>query len=207
MATHWLTADPLDMRRSEVPEGLNVKNLGFLRPTDDNMKVWQAMRTQAQQFNASHVLLNTPASFSPSRQNRESMTEFIQKVTANDLPFRLVWEPRGFWEHEEAAAFAEELGIGLAFDPYTDEQPPDPPNGQAYYVLTAPHGRRLFDADDCEDLADYFEEHDAPIIAMFRGPEREKNARRLKEVLDERAEEAAIEAADADDGESDEAEE
>ncbi len=64
----------------------------------DTREVWEAWKTTldaADALRADAIVLQTPASFTPSRENVERLENFFSK--AERRGFTIVWEPRGEW--------------------------------------------------------------------------------------------------------------
>ena len=179
-AWRWLVQDPLDMRKGHPVAG-DPNDFGFLQPTDVNRQLWTQVDEMAVALGAFGVLFKTPASFSPSTKNRKAMAAFVKDVVG-DTTRQLIWEPRGLWDFEDASEHAAEIGMVLGHDPFIEARLPDPPDGPAYYVLTGPHGRARFDDDDRADFCEYLLEHEHDVTVVFRGEEREANARKMQEV-------------------------
>ncbi len=173
-ADRWIGLDPLD-QRGPAPLDLPKSELGMMRPTAANATLWERTRRQAEAVAADYVYFRPAPSFSPSTANRDALRAFRRDIIG-DVPFGIVWEVRGLWDLEDARELAAELDIQVACDPYVDDEFPEIGEGNAYYILDRPRGRRVFEDDDCEDLFDYFEQHPAGVIAVFRGPERARNA-------------------------------
>ena len=150
--------------------GENAAHLGHFQKTDENMRVWTRIKEQAVNVGASRILLETTAGFTPSTANRNALTDFAKNWAKLPDDMRLVWHPAGFWEREEAAALAADLGIILAIDPLVDEKEALPDDREAYFQMLGRHG--LLDSysdDDLErilDVASCYEE--ATIVFRTR---------------------------------------
>lgn len=173
-ANRWLTLDPMD-ERSEGPEGLPLNELGMLRVTDANRTIWQRVDAQARALHANIVLLRTPASFTPSSENRKNLERFRREVIGT-VPYEVAWEARGLWDAEEVDEIAAANDLIVARDPYSEFELLDPPAANVIYILTQPRGRRNFDRDDFTEFLDYLEEHEGEVTVIFRGAERKRNA-------------------------------
>lgn len=183
-AWKWLVLDPLDAP-GQPPLELAREELGLLRPGAASDAIWQRVLSQAAALQANYVSLKTPASFTPSQRNIDNLRRFAEAHRASEAAFKLAWEPRGLWEVEEIVELCTELQMAAVFDPWTDYEFPDPPPTDAIYVLTQPRGRRNFDRDDLLDLSDFIAEHEHPVTVIFRGSDRDRNARALLRVLEE----------------------
>ncbi|HEY3235054.1 MAG TPA: DUF72 domain-containing protein [Polyangiaceae bacterium] len=70
--------------------------------------------TVADALEASWLLLQTPASVSPSDSCRRRLADLLKGL--RDSRRRIAWEPRGVWDPEQAARFSQELGVALVCD-------------------------------------------------------------------------------------------
>lgn len=181
-AWRWLTQDPLD-ERSAAPLGLKKAHTGMLQVTDENRQLWALVAQQLRASRAHGVLLKTPNTFGPSTANRKMLTRFVQEVIQpGDL--QVIWEPRGIWDYEDALEQAQESGVLLASDPFTDAAFPEQLAEKAYYVLTGPHGQARFREDDLLRLIDFVDEHDDAVTLVVRGDDRERLASRILRMLE-----------------------
>ena len=166
-AWRWLTQDPLD-ERGAAPLGLNKAHTGMLQVTDENRQIWALVAQQLRASRAHSVLLKTPNTFGPSKTNRTALTQFVKEIIQpGDL--QVIWEPRGIWDYEDALEQAQESGVLLASDPFTDGAFPEQLADKAYYVLTGPHGQARFREDDLLRLIDFVDEHDEAVTLVVRG--------------------------------------
>lgn len=181
-AWRWLTQDPLD-ERGAAPLGLNKAHTGMLQVTDENRKIWGLAAQQLRASRAHSVLLKTPNTFGPSKTNRTALTQFVKEIIQpGDL--QVIWEPRGIWDYEDALEQAQESGVLLASDPFTDGAFPEQLANKAYYVLTGPHGQARFREDDLLRLIDFVDEHDEAVTLVVRGDDRERVASRILRLLE-----------------------
>ncbi|MFN3975104.1 MAG: DUF72 domain-containing protein [Dehalococcoidia bacterium] len=94
---------------------------GLFRPTREVAEAWEATRQAAQALDAEVVLLQCPATFTPTPEHLAWLRQFLHNI--GPFPFRLAWEPRGqAWD--DALVRGVCLGGGLihATDPL--ERPP-----------------------------------------------------------------------------------
>ncbi len=175
-AWRWLTLEPLD-EKSAPPLDFPKRDFGLFRDTPANRAVWAEIRGQADALNADGVLFRSPAAFTPSKTNIDSLRHFRKEIIG-DVPFELLWEARGMWVEDEIQALADELGFTLVRDPHADTQFPMP-SESGYYAITAPSGHLRFSEDDLFDLSDFLDAHPADVRAVFRGPDRQHNAHAL----------------------------
>lgn len=175
-AWRWLGVEPLD-ERGAPPLDFPKSEFGLFRDTEANRAVWAEIRAQADALAADSVFFRTPASFSPSAENLANLKHFRNEIIG-EVPFELIWEPRGIWAAEEVAELGETLGFTIAQDPHAHAQFPTPA-ANAYYAVTAPIGHLTFSEDDLFDLSDFIDAHPTDVRVVFRGPDREHNARAL----------------------------
>lgn len=173
-ANRFLTLDPFD-ENGVGPLAHPASEHGFLRPTEANRELWKAVDAQARALHANYVLIRTPASFTPSRENIKNIGVFRKDVIGT-VPYKICWEARGMWDDEELQEIADANEMILARDPYVEFEFGEPPSGDVIYTLRHPRGRRNFDRDDVQDLLDFFGEHEGNVVAIFRGGERKRNA-------------------------------
>jgi len=70
------------------------------------------------------VLIRTPADVTPSTLWRDRMSKLLDRLPRDAT--RVVWEPRGVWEIDDAALAAKKWDIVLAVDPSRDPVPAGP---------------------------------------------------------------------------------
>ena len=187
MRSIWVAWQAFTHRPADIKKGFGLKllpgesaaNLGHFLKTDENLRVWTRIKEQAVNVGASRILLETPAAFTPSDANKRSLECFAKDWA--DLPenMRLVWHPAGFWEREEAALVAQNLGILLAIDPLVDEREDLPDSSEAYFQMLGRHG--LLDSysdDDLERILDMAARFD-DVTVVFRTCDSLGDARRL----------------------------
>ena len=69
-------------------------------------------------------VLQTPVDVTPSAASRERMARLLERLPRDAT--HVIWEPRGVWEVEDAAAAAKKWGVVLAVDPARDNVPDGP---------------------------------------------------------------------------------
>lgn len=178
-APRWLSLEPLD-ERSKPPLGFPRSEFGLFRDTAANRALWAQFREQADALRADTVLVRTPPAFSPSAANLDALRRFRAEVIG-DVPFELAWEARGVWQADETAELGAELGLTIVRDPHVEASFPAPV-ADAYYAVTAPIGHLRFSEDDLYDLNEFVDEHPGRVRVVFRGPDREHNARALHKL-------------------------
>ena len=74
MRSIWVAWQAFTHKPSDIKKGFGVKllpeesaaNLGYFQRTSENMRIWTRIKEQAQNVGAQRILLETPASFTPS---------------------------------------------------------------------------------------------------------------------------------------------
>ncbi len=100
---------------------------GSFLPTEQVRWAWGVVQTAARILEAKAIVFHTPASFTPTRQNRENMIRFFDSIQRG--PYHLIWEPDGIWEEEETGRLCRECGLVAAVDPLLSR----PLSGEAFY--------------------------------------------------------------------------
>jgi uncharacterized protein YecE (DUF72 family) len=103
---------------------------GRFQTTEENQRLMTKSIRFASALKAHALVLPTPADFTPAKVHRDALEKFLAVARPDNLD--IVWEPRGPWEYESAAAFARDLGVTLAIDPLQD---PPQPDKKAYFRL------------------------------------------------------------------------
>jgi uncharacterized protein YecE (DUF72 family) len=76
----------------------------------------------SQALSARFVVVQTPASATPTTRTKDQMTRLLSELGASGAT--LAWEPHGVWEDEETVRWAEQLGVLLVRDLSRGEPPP-----------------------------------------------------------------------------------
>lgn len=167
--------DPLE---EGVPMSGERSGYGGLKLTDENLGLWKRELEFASAVDALALVLITPPTLTPATINRRLMSDFFAGVER--ARFKLVWEPHGPWEPEQAAEFAMENDLVLAVDPLRD---PAPAGSLAYFRMGpfASMGSRvgIYDLERLMDAGDSFDR----TICVFETPRAFDDARNLKKVL------------------------
>jgi uncharacterized protein YecE (DUF72 family) len=117
---------------------------GAFQDTPVVQRGWAATVEAAKALSAAVVLLQCPASFTPTPAHLRNLEAFLERV--REVPFRLAWEPRGDWPEAVIRRICERYRLIHAVDPLASA----PVTGDvAYFRL---HGRtgyayRYTDAD------------------------------------------------------------
>ncbi len=159
MRTIWVAWQAFTHRPSDIKKGFGMKlqpgdspaNLGHFQKTPENLRVWTRIKEQAVNIRASHILLETSASFTPSDANKRALEAFAKDWAELPEGIKLVWHAAGFWEREETVSLASKLGIIPAIDPLVDEREALPDCPEIYFQMLGRHG--LMDTYSDDDLA------------------------------------------------------
>jgi hypothetical protein len=82
------------------------------------------------------IVLHTGAELTPGARDRGLLADFVERLKPSGR--MIVVDPRGLWEHEEAASFATSIGAVYAFDALEN----DAPAGDLIYARVRPMGAR-----------------------------------------------------------------
>ncbi len=88
---------------------------GSFLPGDQTRWAWEILKEAAEIVDARAILFQTPASFTPTRVNRDNLVRFFSDIQRGKC--HLVWEPEGIWEEEEIKAICSDLDLVPAVDP------------------------------------------------------------------------------------------
>jgi uncharacterized protein YecE (DUF72 family) len=171
---HWLVEDPLDIDEAP-PLDLPVREIGRLRETASNARLFEEVRLQIEALRPRWVSVRTPSSFTPTEENRAALVAFFRERLV-PLGVTPVWEARGLWTRDEVRELARDAGGLAMLDPFADFEFPPVGEGEALYAIHQPRGRRMFSREDYEDLVSFVQAHEGDVTVFFRGPDREQNA-------------------------------
>jgi uncharacterized protein YecE (DUF72 family) len=104
---------------SEVPEGFVFsvvlpQRVGELDPSPEAHALLEQALGTAEVLRAGWIVVQTPASVTPTTRSRERLAALVQKLPRGDR--RIAWEPRGVWQDEEAERVSSALGVHLVRD-------------------------------------------------------------------------------------------
>jgi uncharacterized protein YecE (DUF72 family) len=164
------------------------KALALVRPTpalDDALtRYLEAQRLLQARF----LLIQTPSDVTPGELQRERLAKVVERVReglgeAKDL-VRIAWEPRGVWEADTAATFAQKLGVDLALDPLADPREPFFHPVLRYWRLGTVGGRTEFPPVRLRFLAEVIaaeakSKQEGERVVIFTTPHANKEAKRL----------------------------
>jgi hypothetical protein len=107
----------------------------------------------------SALVFRTPASFSPSANNRDLLRRFFEELPAVGDAVR-VWQPDGLWDTRTAVKLAGDLGVVFGVDPLVRDQTREPADffatletNELYFRVTGlGRGGRKLSSSQAEEL-------------------------------------------------------
>jgi uncharacterized protein YecE (DUF72 family) len=145
---------------------------------------WQRSVECATVLNATALLFQCPASFTPERENVEQMRRFFTRIERPAA--RLLWEPRGArWVAERALAVSlcRELDLVHVFDPFVT--PPDPSQAVYWRLHGAAGPRSSYSQAQLQQLLEMLRAvgNPAPRYVMFNNIPRVGDAKRFGQLV------------------------
>lgn len=128
-------SSPTWRRLREAPG--SPEDAGDFRPSETVHAAWAGTLEAARLLEASHVLFQCPARFTPTDEHVADMRRFFRGIDRAGLA--LVWEPRGDWPDDLVAELCGELGLIHCVDPLK-RRPVT--SGTAYFRLHGVTGYR-----------------------------------------------------------------
>jgi uncharacterized protein YecE (DUF72 family) len=165
----------LKMRLSERQK----EQVGAFRFTDVVCRAWETTLQVARLLYADKLVFQCPASFAPTDENKDRMSEFFARIERSGIT--CIWEPRGKWQSNEIAALCSELNLIHCVDPFKAECVTD---GLRYYRLHGITGYRHKYTD--EELAELAQRSagGTQTYYLFNNVSMLQDAVRLKELLE-----------------------
>jgi uncharacterized protein YecE (DUF72 family) len=155
--------------------------------------------SSAEALSAAWLVLQTPASVTPSSRTRRRLAEMLERLPRETR--RVAWDPRGIWEDEEADHLAEELGVCLVRDL---SRQPAPSGDVAYCRLVALGEASRVRMGAVEQVFESLSEFDEALV-VIEGEGAVRAAQVLRQLTGELS--AALEDDDGDEADDDEDEE
>lgn len=140
LITHEATS-PTYRRLHEKLSEREKREVGAFRLSAPVLRAWERTLECARILGSRVILLQCPARFGPTQENKANLRSFLRKIRSDtrskseEERLTLVWEPRGEWKAEEVKELCEELGLVHGVDPF--QQMPVTAGG-GYFRL---HGR------------------------------------------------------------------
>jgi len=177
LITHETTSPTyrrLKMRLSERQRN----QVGSFRWTEPVRRAWETTLEVARLLHADKLVLQCPASFAPTSENKDRMREFFTHVQLSNIT--CIWEPRGQWQNDEIAALCRELNLIHCVDPFKAE----PVTGGLRYCRL--HGttgyRHEYSDKELQELAQRCAK-DAQTYFLFNNVSMWQDAMRFKQLL------------------------
>jgi uncharacterized protein YecE (DUF72 family) len=154
---------------------------GAFRVNATTLAAWQTTLEARKLLDATIILFQCPASFTPSDENVASLREFM-RVIERPADVLLAWEPRGKWPGELTRAVCRELDLLHAVDPFVSaSQTPE----TLYWRL---HGNRSHYAnytdDELRQLIEWIADAgEREVYVLFNNIPRVQDIRRFQELL------------------------
>jgi len=164
----------LKMRLSEKQRS----QVGSFRWTEPVRRAWETTLEVARSLHADKLVLQCPASFAPTSENKDRMREFFSHVRLSNIT--CIWEPRGKWQNDEIAALCRELNLIHCVDPFKAEPVT---GGLRYYRLHGTTGYRHEYSD--KELLELIQRcaRDAQTYFLFNNVSMWQDALRFKQLL------------------------
>jgi uncharacterized protein YecE (DUF72 family) len=184
LITHEATSPTYRRLREKLSEREKLE-VGAFRPSAPVLRAWERTLECARILGSKVILLQCPARFGATRENKNNLRAFIRKIRldlrseSKEERLSLVWEPRGEWKPEEVKELCEELSLLHGVDPF--QQMPSTA-GTGYFRL---HGRggyrhRYGDAE-LEEL--HAKARDwSPCYVLFNNLSMREDAERFQEL-------------------------
>jgi len=158
-------------RRLKAPVPGDPEKYGFFQETEEVEWAWKETLRAAEKVGARIVVLQTPASFGPTEENRERLEGFLRRHR-EDVEV-LAWEPRGeWWERREILAeISDKYDLVIAGDFLRGRTPPSC-RRIAYARLHGLGGKEVnykykYTPDDLERLAEIVRELCSPTVYVL----------------------------------------
>lgn len=156
---------------------------GSFRSTPIVREAWQVTLDCARALKAKRILLQCPASFTPTDEHLENLHGFLSSITRDD-GMELLWEPRGEWSGDLISAICREHALIHVVDPFTARtQTPE----ICYFRL---HGRKtwryVYEDVELEDLLTLLPTGKASYV-LFNNVRMREDAMRFQELVRLRA--------------------
>ncbi len=112
--THLPSSPTYHKAGLEIPPD-EVDCYGFFKPSTEVFQAWQTTRDIAKILKAKVIVFQCPATFHPSAENIQNMTDFFTTIDRDDFIF--AWEPRGQWNNDTIIALCKKLELVHCVDP------------------------------------------------------------------------------------------
>jgi len=146
-------------------------------------EAWETLREAAEALEARGIVFRTPASFTPSEENRRNMTRFFSSLERGGR--HLIWDPEGVWQDEEISSVCDDLGLIPAQDPLLASSSA----GKPFYFRVKPktRGRGAFRSDDFHRILESAEAgddgHPREGFVIWDTPQADRDAKHFQDWL------------------------
>jgi len=161
---------------------------GHFQTSEEVQWAWAVMKEAVESLKAGVLVFQTPASFTPTPENRKNLEHFFSRVERGCC--RMVWEPDGVWEDEDVDALCTDLGLIPSVDPFLRR----PLSGDFFYCrLRGAKLRRAgnYTAEDFSRMIGRVLGAGEPAIAegcfIFETPNALRDAERFRSWLQEQS--------------------
>lgn len=191
--THPTSSPTWRNKKDKLTES-QVDSFGYLRPNEDVTEAWKETKKIADALESDVCVVQTPGNFSCTKENKENMREFFNKIDYSDIS--IAWEPRGDWKNNEdkVKEICNEIGLIHVVDIMRREPVSD--HDIAYVRL---HGLNEdeynYDYDYSKEELEYLAEKLLKLIdthkkvyCMFNNYEMYDNAETMRNILDQKME-------------------
>lgn len=159
-------------KRAKHLENLNLENLGNFQPTKEVFECFKVLTEYAKILKAKVIIFQSPASFTPEKENIKNMERFFSKIDRKN--FILGWEPRGKWSEKEIKEVCERFELVDVVDPFLREST----SGKIFYYRL--HGgkgyRHKFSDEELKIVAENVKRKNGYVmfnnISMFEDAQR-----------------------------------
>lgn len=177
LITHEVSSPTYRRLKMRLPER-QMSQVGSFRWSDPVRRAWETTLKIARLLHADKLVFQCPASFAPTDENKDRMSEFFNRIDRGSVT--CIWEPRGKWQDGEISELCSELELVHCVDPLKDDCVT---GGLRYYRLHGTTGYRHQYADrELHDLAQHCAKA-APTYFLFNNVSMWQDAIRFKELL------------------------
>jgi uncharacterized protein YecE (DUF72 family) len=99
LITHEPSSPTYRRLKQPIPEAKRGR-YGSFRPTKEVMDAWRATLAAAEALDATAIVFQCPASFTPTTEHIANLRRFFESVGGDAHPRLLAWEPRGEWPRD-----------------------------------------------------------------------------------------------------------
>jgi uncharacterized protein YecE (DUF72 family) len=180
LVTHDASSPTYRRLRTPLP-AVERDEVGSFRSSPAVERAWRRTLDCAAILRATAILLQCPASFTPSDENIGRMRRFLA-TAERPAGVRLLWEPRGPWPPETVAMLCRDLDLVHAVDPFVSTTvTPAQPYLRLHGITGARH---VYTDQELERLVAMLPDAGvAPAYVLFNNLPRIEDARRFRAIL------------------------